>query len=289
MIYALLLLLTSSDEPARLTSDGLDKIRPLWSVDGRFLLYSRALPDGSSYIQLVRGSGAGGEEPEERRLTDRKETEYHGALSPDGRQVVLTVIPRSGTQGNCELASVGFDGSDLKVIQGDRDGKLSHQEWPAWSPDGKRLAFVSTHDGNQEIYTSAVDGSEVVRVTQSPGIDTHPCWTPDGTRLVFASDRFGGLEIVSTRTDGTDLVRLTKSSGVDDFPAVSPDGSRIAFSSNRDGQFEIYVMRVDGSGAANLTRWPGRDTMPAWHPDGRRLCFVSDRQGETDLYMMTVP
>ena len=80
-----------------------------------------------------------------------------------------------------------------------------HQDWPAWSPDGKRIAFSSTHEGNQEIYAAAVDGSDLVRLTQNPGIDAHPCWSPDGRTIAFATDRWGGLELASVKADGTGL------------------------------------------------------------------------------------
>lgn len=288
MILLLLSCLACSD-PVRHTSDGLDKIRPVWTPDGRHLSFARALPDGSSYFQVVLEATPDSPATDERRLTDRKETEYHGDFSPDGQRVLLTVIPRSGTQGDCDLAILDASGSGLEKLVGNREGKLSHQEWPSWAPDGQRFAFVSTHDGNQEIYTANPDGSNEVRLTQSPGVDTHPCWTPDGGRIVFATDRFGGLELAIMNADGTGLERLTRSPGVDDYPSVSPDGTRVAFVSHRDGQFEVYVMKVDGADPSNLTQWPGRDTMPAWTRDGRGVTFVSDREGGTDLFTAVVP
>ncbi len=120
---------------------------------------------------------------------------------------------------------VNVDGTELKTISDDQ-GKLVHQDWPSWSPDGRRFAFSSTHDGNQEIYTAMADGTDLVRLTQSPGLDAHPCWSPDGRKIAFATDRWGGLELASVRTDGTELIRLTTSTGLDDYPAFSPDGSR---------------------------------------------------------------
>src|SRR6202012_1591976 len=109
-----------------------------------------------------------------------------------------------------------------KALIGKVSGKLAHAEWPSPSPDGKRFAFTSTHDGNQEVYTAAIDGTDLLRLTQSPGVDAHPCWTPDGS-VVFATDRWGGLELAVVRGDGTGLRRLTQSRGLDDYPAVSPD------------------------------------------------------------------
>jgi TolB protein len=268
----------------RLTRDGLEKQRPRWSPDGKQLLYARHEADGTGirlYLQGADGRGS------PRRLTNRKAPEYDGVFSPDGGSVLFAAITLSGTQGNLNLERIKVDGSGPATVSDDH-GKLVHQDWPAWSPDGRRFAFSSTHDGNQEIYTAAADGSDVVRLSQSPGIDAHPCWSPDGRRIVFATDRWKGLELAEVKVDGSGLVRLTRSPGIDDYPALSPDGSRLAFVSNRDGQFEVYVASADGSGTANLSDHPARDGFPTWTPDGHGVTFVSDRDAGCDIYTRIV-
>jgi TolB protein len=265
----------------RLTADGLDKQRPSWAPDGRRLLFARHTSDGAHIWQYILDLETPRAAP--RRLTDRKEPEYHGAFAPDGSTVLFTAITLSGTQGNLDIARIGGDGNGLEKVAGDK-GKLSHQDWPAWSPDGRRFAFSSTHEGNQEIYTARCDGSDVVRLTQNPGLDAHPSWSPDGKRVAFATDRWGGLELAAAAPDGTGLVRLTRSPGLDDYPAYSPDGTRLAFVSNRDGQFEVYVAAADGSAPRNISRHPSRDRYPTWTHDGRGITFVSDREGGSDLY-----
>jgi TolB protein len=291
LILAGLALLPAADAPdsrssvrlERLTDDGLDKQRPAWSPDGRRLLFARHTPDGANIWQYVLDRDMPGSAP--RRLTGRKEPEYHGTFAPDGRHVLFVAITLSGTQGNLDIAQIDADGGSLKTIAGDR-GKLSHQDWPAWSPDGRRFAFSSTHEGNQEIYTARADGSDLVRLTQNPGVDSHPCWSPDGRSVAFATDRWGGLELAAAAPDGTNLVRLTRSPGLDDYPSYSPDGSKLAFVSNRDGQFEIYLASADGSGPVNLSRHPGRDRYPTWTPDGKGVTFVSDREGGSEVYIL---
>jgi TolB protein len=275
----------------RLTTDGLEKYRPSWAPDGRRILYARRERDGSHIWQYVldlksrspKGPAPAPASAPARRLSDRKDPEYNGVFAPDGARVLFVPITLSGTQGNLDIAMIGADGTGLKTVTDD-GGKLVHQDWPSWSPDGKRFAFTSTHDGNQEVYTAAAGGSDLVRLTQHPGIDAHPCWSPDGKTVAFATDRWGGLELATVHTDGTGLARLTKSQGLDDYPAYSPDGSRLAFVTNRDGQFEIYVAASEGSYPSNLSRHPLRDTFPVWTPDGRGVTFVSNRDGGSDLY-----
>ena len=86
---------------------------------------------------------------------------------------------------------------------------------PVWSPDGRRIAFDSTRDGNWEIYTMAVDGSDVRRLTNHEAADTRPNWSPDGQWIAFQSWRHGGgFEIYVMRPDGTDLRRVTYSAQI---------------------------------------------------------------------------
>jgi TolB protein len=271
--------------PARLTTDGLPKQRPVWSPDGRRLAFARHEAGGTHIWQYVMEVD---KPASARRLTNRPAPDYDGAFTPDGKSLLLVAVAQSGTQGNLDVAIVPAEGGEPKTLFGDLNSKLAHAEWPSPSPDGKRFAFTSTHEGNQEVYTAAIDGKDLVRVTQSPGTDTHPCWTPDGKSLVFATDRWGGLELASALADGSGLHRLTRSPGLDDYPAVAPDGRRLAFVSNRDGNFEIYVCRADGTEPINVSSHPGQDTMPTWTPDGRGITFVSARDGGADLYTVRV-
>jgi TolB protein len=272
----------------RITTDGREKQRPAWSPDGSVLTFARHEAEGTfggSIFQYLLENDT----PERiRRLTTRELPEYHAVFSPDGSRLLLVVVSQSGTQGNLDIALVERDGAQLKVVAGDVGGKLSHQDWPSWTPDG-RFAYSSTHEGNQEIYLSDLEGKAMTRLTQNPGHDAHPCVSPDGTRIVFSTDRWGGLELASVAPDGTGLTRLTTSPGLDDFPAVSPDGRRLAFVSNRDGNFEIYLCKIDGSEPTNLTQNPARDTEPCWTPDGSGITFLSNRLGGVDVYTLPAP
>lgn len=290
--HPFLILLLLLPAPERLTSDGLPKQRPQWSPDGSLLTFTRLEAGGSQVWQYLYRPG-GNAKPY--RLTKRITPECDATFSPKPPAMLLVVIPQMGTQGNLDIASArsdvapdSVDRPEPTTIQGDREGRLSHQEWPSFSPDGSRFAFSSTHEGNPEIYTCKADGSNTVRLTQSPGIDSHPCWSPDGKTIYFATDRWGGLEIARVDADGTNLTRITRSPGLDDYPALSPDGRTLAWVSQRDGNMEIYLSHPDGTNPRNLTNHPARDTHPTWTPDGHSVTFVSERDGNGDIYQQTI-
>ena len=159
---------------------------------------------------------------------------------------------------------------------------------PAWSPDGTRIAYTSTRDGNDEIYVMHADGSNPVQLTHPQYSDNRPAWSPDGTRIAFVSIRDGNQrDIYTMAADGSHVVRLTQHPANDITPVWSPDGTRIAFASSRDDNWEIYTMHADGSHVARLTHYSSLfDLGPAWSPDGTRIAFSSRRDGNTDIYTM---
>ncbi len=148
-----------------------------------------------------------------------------------------------------------------------------------------KIAFVSTRDGNHEIYVMNADGSGQTRLTTDSGRDGNPAWSPDGKRIAFSRDRDDNVDIYVMNADGSGLTRLTYDAARDQLPAWSPEGTRIAFQAGRDGIGQIYVMNADGSEQNNLTDSPDWEGYPAWSPDGR-IAIASTRDRNCDVYVV---
>ncbi len=174
------------------------------------------------------------------------------------------------------------DGTD-PVCLSDGSGE---DTMPAWSPDGKQIAFISNRSGHRNVWVMNADGSQPVNITRSAADDWTPCWSPDGSQLAFASNRDGNWEIYTCKRDGSALLRLTTNKAADYAPSWSPDGKRIAFVSERDGNEEIYVINADGSGLTRLTDNKVTDFAPHWSPDGQQIAFETYRDGNMEIYVM---
>ena len=138
------------------------------------------------------------------------------------------------------------------------------------------IVFVSTRDGNPEIYSVNADGTNLTRLTNNPANDDAPVWSPDRERIAFASDRDGSPEIYVMNADGTDVVRRTFSASHSGDPCWSADGHQIVYSTLSNGSLNIWTVSPDSGSPALLLEKPGYDAHPALSPDGSRLAVTSD-------------
>ena len=214
----------------------------------------------------------------------------------------------SKRDGNLEIYVMDADGGNQRNLT----NNLGRDIFPSWSPDGKRIVFISNRDGHvdaiggwptSEIYVMDADGGNPQNLTNDRNDDRSPSWSPDGKRIAFTSERDGfrkdfviTSEIYVMDADGGNPQNLTNDRNDDGYPSWSPDGKRIVFSSGRDGHFigefgitsEIYVMDADGGNQQRLTENRQYDGKPSWSPDGERIAFMSDRKGDFENYEIYV-
>jgi Tol biopolymer transport system component len=156
------------------------------------------------------------------------------AVDPRGQQIVFS-LPRTVGQ---QLVSIDLQGQNRRNLTPPSD---AIDDWAAFSPDGRQIAFGSSRDGDFEIYVMNADGSQPRRLTESPGIDMRPAWSSDGRQLAFTSLRDGNYEIYTINADGSGLRRMTNHPERDDFAQWHPDGRHLLTISERDGEFDLYL------------------------------------------------
>jgi TolB protein len=160
---------------------------------------------------------------------------------------------------------------------------------PAWSPDGSEIAFMSSLNGDPEIYVSDTTGAHLRRITFAAGVSTSPAWNPKtGKQMAFVSDRAGSPVLYLANSDGSDVEKLNlPDMGYVIDPAWSPNGQLLAFSWRRpSGNYDIYAMDIVSRQLVELTRDAGRNERPSWAPDGRHIVFESTRTGTRQIWSM---
>jgi TolB protein len=150
---------------------------------------------------------------------------------------------------------------------------------PAWSADGKQIAYVSFENETAEIYTQDVASSARRKLASFKGINGAPAWSPDGRRLALTLSRDGNPEIYTMDLASRALQRLTTNAAIDTEPVWSPDGRSIVFTSDRGGAPQLYRIAASGGRAERLTFEGKYNAGADFSPDGRKLAMVHGKSG----------
>jgi TolB protein len=189
----------------------------------------------------------------------------------------------SSRDGDYAIYGVGAAGGrEVRLTKGHGDPSTPEGLFfaiePAWSPDGKLIAFTSRRGGRSHIYVMDADGTHVRQITSGKSDDDGPAWAPHRPLIAFSRDR----ELFTVSSAGGPVRKLTRGLGGEAAnPAWSPDGKLIAYDYRRPGfnSREIWVAGRDGNRPRIVTKLPAVSTLPSWSPDGRRIAFQSNLHG----------
>ncbi len=160
---------------------------------------------------------------------------------------------------------------------------------PSWSPDGEKIAYWSSQDGNNEIYVMNKDGSGATRITDNPLPDYLPKFSPDGSRLVFMRGERDHYQVYIVDLNSGEEKLVTGDLANCEDPAWLHDNSGIIFNADHTGNHELYIRRFDGSPDQQLTDNSYRDFTASISNDGRSVVFVrSEARGESNLMTMKI-
>ena len=156
---------------------------------------------------------------------------------------------------------------------------------PAWSPDGKKLAYVSFESRNSAIYVQDVRSGQREKVASNEGINSAPAWSPDGTRLALTLSKGGDPEVFILHLSTGTLQQVTRNRAIDTEPSWSPDGSKLAFTSDRGGGPQIYEVKLPDSRPKRLTFNGIYNARPRYSPDGKSMVMI---HGEKKRYRIAL-
>ena len=154
------------------------------------------------------------------------------------------------------------------------------------SPDGQTIYFSSRASGNFEIYSIALNGKKMKRLTKGIGSLFAPELSPNGQQIVFTNDSTKKQGLWVMNVDGGDPHPISDHNDID--PAWSPDGSLIAFASSRQGNRQLFVMNADGSNIRQVTNLDNMGGRCTWSPDGTRLAFYAGPAGDHNIFVINL-
>lgn len=202
-------------------------------------------------------------------------------------------------RGRTTCAYFSRDGKQILFSSAHTHPEVEKEEKSAWDlqAQGGRRRYQWDFDPHMDLYVCDVDGTNLKRLTDTPGYDAEGSYSHDGRHIVFTSDRDGDPDLYIMNSDGTGVRQLTNTPGYDGGPFFSPDDKWIIFRSDRDKEhmLQLYAISVDGKHEVQLTddlntvNWA-----PYFHPSGKyiiwtRADYTQGHQGANfDLYTMDI-
>ncbi|HEX6707651.1 MAG TPA: Tol-Pal system beta propeller repeat protein TolB [Albitalea sp.] len=236
---------------------------------------------------VVKGAELGGQshavDPADLRLAAHRIADFiHEKLT--GEKGVFSTriayVTKTGKQFSLRVADADGEGGQAALNSG--EPIIS----PAWSPDGRELAYVSFESQKAVVYTQEVASGKRRAIANFRGSNSAPAWSPDGQTMALTLSREGGSQLYSMSRSGENVKRLTTTSAIDTEPAFSPDGKTLYFVSDRGGSPQVYRMPVGGGGAERVTFSGSYNISPAISPDGRTMAYISRQGNQFRLYTM---
>ncbi len=195
-------------------------------------------------------------------------------------RIAYIVVDRSQSPTRYFLEVADSDGFNAKQLLTSDQPIMS----PAWSPNGKELAYVSFEKGHPQIFIQNVASGQRQLITNFNGINGAPCFSPDGKKLAVVLSKSGNPKIYTVNLANGQLTQLTHGYSIDTEPDWSPDGKTIIFTSNRGGSPQIYQLTLANSKVERLTYNGSFNARAMFTPDGNSMVLLHrDSQGSFDI------
>jgi Tol biopolymer transport system component/DNA-binding winged helix-turn-helix (wHTH) protein len=268
----------AGDRLLQLTKNEQDFCCPAWSPDGRNIAFSR-FAEGEHRIYLVSAIGGA-----ERKLFAGAPAHPPLDWSPDGRTIAFTA--KELDQETYSIYSISVESLETRKLS---EPPMDSQDWgPAFSPDGKQLAFVRMNSDLGDIFMMPASGGAPRRLTfDHASIPTSPTWTRDGRSIVFSSTRNSVPTLWRIPVSGGSPTQVPQVGVVTTYPSVAPTGHRLAYQQIL-GSSSIWSTDLSRIGerdsAQEIAASKGYNRAPDFSADGKKIAFDSDRSGTMEIW-----
>ena len=264
-----------------------------WTVVGAELLITGLFKEANGNITMelrlfdtfkarrIIGKKYTGKKADQRRMIHRFCSEVIKYLTGHRGVFGSKIAFVSTGSGNKEIYSCAFDGYNPQQVTRNRSINLS----PAWSSDGRYLAYTSYKKGKPDIFIKNLAEMQETSINKK-GLNITPAWMPGKFELAATLSFSGDQEIYLLTGSGKIIKRLTNIRGIDLSPTWSPDGKKLAFVSNRSGSPQIYVQDLTSGKVRRLTYVGNYNTQPNWSPRGDKIVFASVLDGRRNIVVM---
>jgi len=213
-------------------------------------------------------------------LVYEKLTGKKGVFS--SRIAYITTSIKANKQKSYKLLVADADGYNPRVIATSKEPLMS----PTWSPDNKKIAYVSFESKRSAIYVQTLATGRRVKVSAYRGINGAPVFSPDGTKLALTLSKDGSPDIYVLNLMTKELRKITRSYGIDTEPTWSPDGKSIVYTSDRGGKPQLYQIPSSGGRATRLTYNGDYNARARFSKNGKNIVMVHANRGDYRIAIM---
>ena len=297
---------------------GGDNAEAYFSFDGKYIVFQKTyVKEGIECDQIYAGKvPAPGEKFEYKRISNGKGRTTCAAFLKDGKHVVFASThlaadkcpptPDRAKYGNKYIWPLY---SSYDIFVADLDGNIVKQltnskgydAEATISPDGKKMLYTSTKDGDIDLYIMNLKTGKEKKITSALGYDGGAWFSPDGKKIIWRASRPKteaevkeykdllaeglvaptNMEVFTANADGSNVKQVTSFGNANWAPAFMPDNKRIIFASNHQSKrgfpFNLFIINEDGSGLEKISAEKSFDAFPMFSPDGKKIIFCSNR------------